>query len=230
MELENIVPWGRSKKEYMEMFNLSKEDTLTKKILGCGDGPSSFNTEVDYDDGTVVSIDPLYAYSKKEIMQRIDEVAEDVMAQVKANADKFVWKNIPDVESLEHIRIEAMMEFLMDYEEGLEEGRYIAAELPDLPFEKGSFDLALSSHLLFLYSDHLDEAFHKAAIDEMLRVADEVRIFPLLTLTNERSPHVEPVMTHLEGRGYKAEIVKTGYEFQKGANEMMKIVKMDNRI
>jgi len=223
MKLEHIVPWGRSKKEYMQMFNLTKEDVLNRRILGCGDGPSSFNTEVDYDGGKVVSIDPLYAYSKKEIMQRIDEVAEEVMNQVKANADKFVWKNIPDVDSLEHIRIEAMMEFLMDYEDGLEEGRYIDAMLPDLGFDDGSFDLALSSHLLFLYSDHLDVAFHKAAIDEMLRVADEVRIFPLLTLNNVPSPHLEPVMDHLRSKGYKAEIVKTEYEFQKGADEMLRI-------
>jgi len=158
-------------------------------------------------------------------MQRIDEVAEDVMAQVKANADSFVWKNIPDVESLEYMRIDAMMEFLMDYEDGLEEGRYIDAELPCLPFEDGSFDLALSSHLLFLYSDHLDVAFHKAAIDEMLRVADEVRIFPLLTLENTPSLHVEPVKKHLESKGYTVTIEKSGYEFQKGGDAMMRIVR-----
>ena len=115
------------------------------------------------------------------------------------------------------------MEFLMDYEDGLEEGRYIAAELPDLPFEDDSFDMALCSHLLFLYSDHLDEAFHKASIDEMLRVAKEVRIFPLLTLENKPSPHLEPVIDHLRSNGYKAEVVQTGYEFQKGADEMLQI-------
>ena len=225
MQLENIVPWGRSKKEYMEMFDLTQEDILNKKILGCGDGPSSFNTEVDYDDGSVVSIDPLYAYSKKEIMQRIDEVAGEVIDQVRANEDHFVWKNIPDLESLEHIRIEAMMEFLMDYEDGKEEGRYINASLPELPFEEGSFDLALSSHFLFLYSEHMDEAFHKEGIDEMLRVAKEVRIFPLLTLTNERSPHIDTVIRHLQAQGCHTEIVRTGYEFQKGANEMLKITR-----
>ncbi|MCF6207555.1 MAG: class I SAM-dependent methyltransferase [Sulfurovum sp.] len=225
MNLEQIVPWGRSKKEYMEMFNLSKEDILNKRILGVGDGPSSFNTEVDYDGGKVVSVDPLYAYSKKEIMQRIDEVAPVVMEEVKAHADNFVWKNIPDVESLEHMRIEAMMEFLMDYEEGLEEGRYINASLPNLPFDDNSFDLALSSHLLFLYSDHLDVQFHKDAIDEMLRVANEVRIFPLVTLTNERSPHLDEVTAFLKAKGHTVEIVKTGYEFQKGADEMLRVIK-----
>jgi hypothetical protein len=225
MKLENIVPWGRSKKEYMEMFNLTQEDVLNKKILGCGDGPSSFNTEVDYDGGEIVSIDPLYAYSKKEIMQRIDEVASVVMEEVKANADKFVWKNIPDVESLEHIRIESMMEFLMDYEDGQEEGRYVEAELPNLPFEDHSFDLALSSHLLFLYSEHLDAPFHIDAIEEMLRVAKEVRIFPLVTLQSKPSPHVDKVMAYLKEKGYAVEIVKTAYAFQKGGDEMMRISK-----
>ncbi len=225
MKLENIVPWGRSMKEYMTMFNLSKEDIKSKKILGCGDGPSSFNTEVDMERGKVVSIDPLYAYSKKEIMQRIDDVTDDVMAQVKANMDKFVWKNIPDPEALLDMRIEAMMEFLMDYEEGQEEGRYVNASLPNLPFEDNSFDLALSSHLLFLYSDHLDEAFHKEAIEEMLRVSKEVRIFPLVTLQSESSPYVTPVMAYLQEKGYDVSLEKTAYEFQKGGDTMMRIVR-----
>lgn len=119
-----------------------------------------------------------------------------------------------------------MMEFLSDYEEGKEEGRYIDASLPTLPFEDKAFDLALSSHFLFLYSEHLDEAFHQAAIEEMLRVANEVRIFPLLTLTNERSPYIERIIELLEKEGCKAEIVQTGYEFQKGANEMLKITRV----
>ena len=225
MKLENIVPWGRSLKEYTEMFLLSKEEIHSKKILGCGDGPSSFNTEAEYEGGEVVSIDPLYAYSKKEIIQRIDEVADEVMSQVRNNMDKFVWKNIPDVESLEHIRIEAMMEFLADYDDGKEEGRYIDASLPNLPFEDNAFDMALSSHFLFLYSAHLDEAFHKDAIDEMLRVANEVRIFPLLTLDNQRSPYIDSIIESLETEGYKTEIIKTAYEFQKGADEMLKITK-----
>ncbi len=227
MKLENIVPWGRSMKEYMAMFDLSKEDIRNRKILGCGDGPSSFNTEVDMEGGRVVSVDPLYAYSKKEIMQRIDEVTDEVMAQVKANMEKFVWKNIPDPETLLDLRIEAMMEFLMDYEDGLEEERYMAGELPKLPFEDNSFDLALSSHLLFLYSEHLDEQFHKDAIEEMLRVAEEVRIFPLVTLQNEPSAHIGPVTAYLQDKGYEVQIVKSTYEFQKGGDKMMRIAKKD---
>jgi hypothetical protein len=45
MELKEIVPWGRTLAEYQLMFDLSEVD-LKSKILGCGDGPASFNTEM----------------------------------------------------------------------------------------------------------------------------------------------------------------------------------------
>ena len=53
-----------------------------------------------------------------------------------------------------------METFLGDYVAGAAEGRYIDAELPTLPFPDASFDLALSSHFLFLYSAQLGEEFH----------------------------------------------------------------------
>ncbi len=57
-----------------------------------------------------------------------------------------------------------------------------------------------------------------------LRLANnEVRIFPLLDLNNQTSKHLEPVLKILEEKGFETEIVKTNYEFQKGANEMLRI-------
>ena len=44
--LEQVVPWGRSFDEYCRMFALSDDD-LTLRILGCGDGPASFNAEAN---------------------------------------------------------------------------------------------------------------------------------------------------------------------------------------
>jgi len=95
--------------------------------------------------------------------------------------------------------------------------------LPNLPFEDKKFDLALSSHFLFLYSEHLDFEFHLNSILEMLRVSQEARIFPIVGLDNNYSPHLKNVIVSLEQRGYKSEILKTDYEFQKGANEMLKV-------
>jgi len=224
MKLENIVPWGCNLSEYVAMFLLTKDD-LNTKMLGCGDGPSSFNTEIDLNDGSVVSVDPLYAYSKQEIMQRIDEISDEVMEQVVKHRDDFVWKSILSPDMLYEMRIEAMTEFLMDYNEGKEEGRYVAEELPNLSFEDEQFDLALSSHFLFLYSEHLDKEFHMKSLLEMLRVAKEVRVFPLVDLKGEKSVHIEGVVKELTTLGYDASIIKTGYEFQKGGNEMLQITK-----
>jgi hypothetical protein len=220
MKLQNIVPWGRTLKEYQEMFLLTKED-LQQKILGCGDGPASFNLEARALGAEVVSIDPTYEFSKEQLEQRIDEVADEVIAQVRENQEAFVWKNIKDVDDLYVTRMGAMRQFLEDYTEGKEQGYYQLQMLPELSFDDKQFDLALSSHFLFLYSEHLDYEFHKRAILEMLRVAKEVRIFPLLTLENEKSPYVEKIMKELELMGFKTQIVKTNYEFQQGANEML---------
>ena len=59
--LDHVVPWGRSLDEYRQMFMLSNEE-MASGILGVGDGPASFNSEMKVLDHTVVSIDPIYAF------------------------------------------------------------------------------------------------------------------------------------------------------------------------
>ena len=67
--LETVVPWGLSFDEYRRMFSLADAD-LQKRILGCADGPASFNVELTETDGTVISADSLYRCSADEIRQR----------------------------------------------------------------------------------------------------------------------------------------------------------------
>ncbi len=54
--LDKVVPWGRSLDEYRRMFALTDSD-LEKRILGCADGPASFNAELTANGGSVVSCD-----------------------------------------------------------------------------------------------------------------------------------------------------------------------------
>lgn len=115
--------------------------------------------------------------------------------------------------------------FVADYEIGRAEGRYIVGELPILDFEDKEFHLALCSHFLFLYSDRYSYEFHLASVLEMLRVASEVRIFPLLTLMLERSPYVQPLVENLKSEGFVASVEKVGYELQRGGNEILRIQK-----
>lgn len=224
MTLNEIVPWGRSFDEYRAMFALNEND-LQHSILGCGDGPSSFNAEMTRRCKRVTSVDPVYRFGAEEIAQRIRETAETVLHQVETNSENFVWENIPSIEALETIRMAAMRDFLDDYEKGRKEKRYIEASLPDLPFEDNRFDLVLCSHFLFLYSVHLDLDFHLNSVLEMCRVGNEVRIFPLVDLKNSRSVHLEPLTETLQRQGFACEIEPVAYEFQKGGNEMLKIIK-----
>jgi hypothetical protein len=220
--LEKVVPWGRSYDEYVSMFGLTERD-LKLRVLGCGDGPAAFNSVLTKRGGNVVSLDPIYVFDAAQIKIRVSETYETVMTQMRKNKSDYVWRNIPSVEQLGGVRMSAMEIFLADFEAGKQEGRYISGELPSLPFERGQFDIALSSHFLFLYSAHLSAEFHIQALQEMLRVAHEVRVFPLLTLDGALSPHLTFVKEYLANHDFEVEIKCVPYEFQRGGNEMLVI-------
>lgn len=220
--LDKVVPWGRSYSEYLTMFDLADSD-LKLRILGCGDGPAGFNAELTKRGGNIVSIDPVYAFDSEQIKGRISETYDTVMTQMRENQNAYVWDAISSVEELGHTRMSAMNAFLLDFDSGKREGRYFAGELPSLPFKSGIFDMALSSHFLFLYSVQLSMDFHLRALREMLRVAHEVRVFPLLALDGSPSPHLIPITQRLAEHGFTTEIRRVPYEFQKGGNEMLLI-------
>ncbi|WP_204136941.1 SAM-dependent methyltransferase [Halomicronema sp. CCY15110] len=221
--LDKVVPWGRSFEEYVAMFDLSDKD-LACRVLGCGDGPAGFNAELARRGGRVVSIDPIYAFSRTQIRQRISETYETVMAQMRSNRADYLWTSISSVDELGGIRMSAMDAFLADYETGQAESRYVAGELPYLPFADNAFDIALSSHCLFLYSDHFSENFHIQSLLEMLRVAREIRVFPLLGLDGKPSLHLGGVVADLHEHGFQTDISLVPYEFQRGANQMLRVV------
>ncbi len=153
MELSQIIPWGRSYQEYRDMFLLTDKDRV-RTILGCGDGPASFNAELSRAGGSVVSVDQIYRFSREKIRQHIVEAYPQVMAQLSRNFSDYLWTKLGGVEELGQIRMQTMELFLSDYEAGKKTGRYLAASLPTLPFMDKAFDLALCSHYLFLYSAH----------------------------------------------------------------------------
>lgn len=220
--LDKVVPWGRSYEEYVSMFDLT-EAYLGSHILGCGDGPAGFNAELTQRGGHAVAVDPVYVFDVEQIKSRIAETYEAVMAQMRINQNDYIWEVIPSIEALGEIRMSAMDSFLADFELGKQQGRYLAGELPTLPFANGQFDIALSSHFLFLYSAHLSAEFHLQALQEILRVAREVRIFPLLALDGSISPYLSLVSEEFAGRGFEVQIVKVDYEFQRGGNQMLVI-------
>lgn len=228
VELEQIIPWGRNLAEYRRMFSLTEAD-LQKRILGCADGPASFNVEMTAVDHTVVSIDPIYTFSAAQIERRVQETYPGMIAQVAQTAADYVWHHIRSPQQLAEVRLAAMNRFLTDFEAGKGDGRYQPYALPDLPFAGGAFDLALCSHFLFLYSEQLTLDFHVTAVVEIMRVAFECRIFPLLDLKCQTSVHLQPVINAMRQLGYQAGIEVVDYEFQRGGNQMLRVSRKDNK-
>lgn len=220
--IDGVIPWGRTFGEYQAMFDLSAAD-LRQRILGCGDGPASFNAELTGLGGDVVSVDPLYAFSGTAIERRVEETFEVVMEQVRRNPDDFVWTHVPSIEELGRRRMGAMRRFLRDYSAGMNDGRYVDAALPELPFADRTFDLALSSHFLFLYSEQFDLAFHLDALREMLRIATEIRVFPLRQVGGAPSPHVPAAVEAMRSEEVEVSVEAVPYEFQRGGNRMLRL-------
>ncbi|MBD2413011.1 SAM-dependent methyltransferase [Nostoc calcicola FACHB-389] len=229
MVLDKVVPFGRSMDEYIKIFNLTNAD-LNKKIIGVGDGPASFNAEMIRQGKSVVSVDPLYQFSGDEILQRFNDVVDNIINQVKATPKDWVWSYHKSPDDLRHNRVKVIQKFISDYDNGKKTNRYIFGQLPSLAYRNQEFDIALCSHLLFLYSDHLDYYFHLNSVGEMLRIAQEVRIFPLITLMLKPSQHLDKIIKCYTEKGYNINIEQVEYELQPGGNQMLKITKDANRI
>ena len=120
--LSQVVPWGRSFDEYVAMFALTQAD-LGGRILGCGDGPASFNAVLTRQGGHVISVDPLYRFAQADIRARIRQTYAEVVEQTRKNTHEFVWTSIRSVDDLGRLRLAAMEEFLSDYPQGIVEER-----------------------------------------------------------------------------------------------------------
>lgn len=222
VKLDNVVPFGRSFDEYVNMFALTEKE-LRRSILSVADGPASFNAEGTHLGYRITSVDPLYCFEVSDIKQQFDAVVDNIISQVESTPDDWVWSYHRSPSDLRKNRERAIQQFCQDFEQGKADGRYKLGKLPQLGCADASYDLGLCSHFLFLYSDQFDQAFHLDSICELLRVCQEVRIFPLLTLGLQTSPHLEFVIANLEKMGYRCDIQPVAYELQCHGNKMLKI-------
>ncbi|MEM7231809.1 MAG: SAM-dependent methyltransferase [Planctomycetota bacterium] len=227
MKLDEVVPWGRTRREYELMFRLRDEDR-GRRILACADGPASFQAEWTRAGGDVLSIDPIYAFEADQIRTRFEATVDRVIGQVKASPENWTWSFHHDPDDLLATRRRALDEFLGDFEGGKNSGRYVADALPDLTSIDGeAFDLALCSHFLLLYSEQFSEEFHIASVKRLCSAAPVVRIFPILDLTQKPSPHLDAVRRQAETIGFESEILTVDYELQRGGNRMLQLVRLD---
>jgi hypothetical protein len=215
---------ARSLDEYVAMFALSPSD-LAGSILDCPGGAASFTAEARQAGIAVTAVDPVYAADSDWLAQHAVDEAVRGNHHTGASIDSFVWTFFTDISDHLHKRTAAARAFGQDLI--TESASYVAGELPRLPFRDRAFDLVLSSHLLFMYADRLDEDFHCAAAVEMTRVArHEVRIFPLISdAGSDTTRLVEAVRRSVEGAGCSTDVRPSAYEFQRGGTAMLIIAR-----
>lgn len=221
--MKKFVLWGHHLKDYREMFDLSDAD-LEKRIVEYGAGVTSFNIEMKQLGHQVTSCDPLYSMSRDDLASHVQDVFDTTVSKMKANETEYNWKSCKTLSSLLDKRKEGIKAFLEDYEAGKADKRYIAVKKDaPLPFDDFQFGLALITHHLFVnYDDKgLDE--HVSIIQEMIRIAGEVRIFPLLDKFGRISPLLGPVMLALQKSYFGVEVRQVTSQLQKAGNAMLRV-------
>jgi hypothetical protein len=213
---------SRSYTEYLAMFGLSAGDLAGCRgaggVLDVCAGGSSFVAECGQRGIPALAIDPAYARSVDELAVNVRAAVDGGHAMIAEHADRFVWDFYGDIDGHRATREVAAALFLADLR--THPRRYVAAELPRLPLRDGAADLVLCSHLLFTWSEMFDEAWHRAALRELVRVARrEVRIFPLVTAgSGDDVPYLDALLIELERDGVICQLRPVPYEFQRGAD------------
>jgi SAM-dependent methyltransferase len=215
-----VLVTSRSFAEYIAFFALDPA-RLPRRGLDCSAGTSGFVAEASGRRCEAVAVDPAY----RQLQTELAGIAQDGMAGaatiVAANPDRFTFDWYGSPERLRALRTAALEAFVTHRRDS--PGRYLAAELPRLPFADGSFDLAVCSHLLFTWAKVLGEAWHEAALRELARVAREVRVFPLV---HQGSGEPVAFLGALRDRlstaaGLDARVAPVPFEFKVGAHEML---------
>jgi hypothetical protein len=96
------------------------------------------------------------------------------------------WDFYKNPDYMRALRERASAIFFSDFQANPK--RYVAGELPRLPFAEGEFDLTLVSYLLFAYQDRFNYKFHRDSVLEIMRVTrGEARIYPTVPSKHRRA-------------------------------------------
>jgi hypothetical protein len=214
-----VLVTSRAFAEYEAFFALSSAD-LSGRVLDCAAGASGLAAGLRARGGRATALDPAYARGTDALLADAHASVTQGAALVAAHADRFVWDWYGTPGRKEAMRRDALAAFTADLR--VHPDTYVAGALPDLPFRDDAFGLALCSHLLFTWSDTFGEEWHRRALRGLLRVAREVRVFPLVVQsTGEEVPFLPRLLDGLRTDGYGVEVRRVPYEFQRGADRLL---------
>lgn len=227
MKIKGPIFTGRSWQEYIKMFNLNPAVLKQGKILDCAAGASSFTAIMNEKGYDITALDLLYDEKPGDLEIKCREHLNMLVDALRDLEDHFLWGYFKDLADLKKQRERVCKEFAEDYRFN-NKINYIKGDLTQMPLKDNTFSLVLCSHLLFIYDHRLSYEFHLESIIEMLRVAREVRVYPLVKGESKISEYLKP-LTEKINHIADFELVPVSYRFRKGGYEMLKIIKKESR-
>ena len=221
-QTDEVILLGRTFDEYVGMFALDEATLRDNRILDAASGVSSFCAEANALGYRVTASDRIYTLNADEIERKCSRDLDNMLVQLAGITQNYVWNYFPNLDALKVKREQAYRGFVADYRQH-GHTRYITTEYPNSSFADGQFDLALVSHFLFLYDEQLGYDFHRRTLLELLRIAREIRLFPLVNLRTERASAVVRLLDDPVFAAYDIRIEHVDYEFIRNSSEMMVI-------
>lgn len=225
LSINEICGLGYSVDDYKKMFDLSDDD-LNRNILDYRSGANVFCQEIYNQNKSEASIikacDPIYQMNITDLKKLAKASIDKLNQEYKANKSKFTL-NTADFEKFIEQRINNINIFFSEFEVNKNNNLYTLDSLPSLSFEDEKFDLALVNYYFFSYSEILGLDYIVAGLKELIRVANEVRIFPLVNHSGEYSDAVPMVLGKLQENDLGAEIKEVEFGLWQSENAMMKV-------
>ena len=222
LNLDKVVLLGRTFEEYVRFFALAPDEWRARRILDVASGVGSFCAEANAQGWNVTATDPIYELPAETIAPRCQADLEHVLDAI-GQATTYRWGFYRDAARLRGFRERARQRFLADYRDA-PPGRYVAGQLPALPFPDRQFELTLVSYFLFVYEEQLSYDFHRDSLLEILRVTSgEARFYPLVTFAAQRSTYLDRLREDPVGRDFEFVEVATDFEFLEGSNSYLRV-------
>ena len=204
--------WVYSLADYRQIFDLTDQD-LQKTLLDFPSGISSVNAELYALGHSLVSADPIYNLSMQAMQAAVKQILQELIGNLAQNEDKEAiiqqWRHSSEL-------------FLSDYELGKKQGRYRVQSLP--PFDKveQTFELLLCPD--FLFDSLISLEFSSQDImNELCKLAAEVRIYPLPEAKTAVAAELGPIMLAFQQRNFGVEIRAVNYSIRNHNNAMLRI-------
>ena len=227
IRFESVAFYGRTLEEYERFFNFQAGGWEGKRVLDCHARSSSFVAEGIRRGIKTQAVDPMYDRAEESLEQLGRADMEVVLAKTMSRPELYNFDHMKNFDHVRTLRERALDTFVRDFSAGRAQGRYVAGQLANLPFNDATFDVVLNNHYLFLYADHFDYDFILDSCREMARVCDlnrggDVRLYPLLGHNARPYRHLQKLRIDLFNQdGISAEVVEIPFQYLKGGNQML---------